>query len=185
MKRTMTTIGLFTLAVLFIAGCASDPVSGTIRAPGGVGLGSAAPDIPFTTPEGKQTSLRKVNQKITILAFTTPGKEGCSELKPEMVTLAKRFDALPVTVVQVAVPTHKCPHGPGCMQVAHPKADFIALCDDDRIAWNAYGEPEPNTAFLIGESGRVRSIAGLDNLSTLVKKAEKMGQEIVERHQGT
>jgi len=184
MKLTMTTIGLFMVSVLFIAGCASDPILGTIRTSGGVALGSAVPDIHFTTAKGEQTSLSKVNLNLTIIAFTTPGKEGCGKLKPQLVALAEQLGEVPITVVQVAVPTQKCPHGPSSIQVAGLGSDFIVLCDDKRTAWKAYGEPTPNTAFLIGENGRVKSVASLDELSPLVAKTRGLGQEIVARYVG-
>jgi hypothetical protein len=184
MKLTMTAIGLFMVSVLFIAGCASDPILGTIQTSGGVGLGSAAPDIPFITTKGEQTSLSKVNLNLTIIAFTTPGKEGCGKLKPQLVALAEQLGELPITVVQVAVPTQKCPHGPGFVQAAGPESDFIVLCDDEYIAWKAYGKPTHNTAFLIGENNRVESIASLDELSPLTAKARNLGQEIVARYAG-
>jgi peroxiredoxin len=184
MKRTMTAIGFFMVSVLFVAGCASDPILGTVRTSDGLALGSAAPDIHFTTTKGEQTSLRKVNQDLTIIAFSTPGKEGCGKLKPQLVALYEQLGELPITVVQVAVPTLQCPHGPSSIQVAGLGSDFIVLCDDETTAWKAYGEPTPNTAFLIGENSRVKSIASLDELSPLEAKARRLGREIVARHAG-
>lgn len=184
MKPTMTAIGLLMVSVLFIAGCASDPILGTIRTSGGVELGSAAPDIHFTTTKGRQTSLRKVNQNLTIVAFSTPGKEGCGKLKPQLVTLPEQLGELPITVVQVAVPTQDCPHGPDQIQVTGLGSDFIVLCDDERTAWKAYGEPGPNTAFLIGQDGRVKSIASLEELAPLLDKARSLGREIAAHYVG-
>jgi len=181
MKRTTTAIGLLIVAALFIAGCASDPILGTVRTLDGPESGSAAPDILFTTTKGIQTSLSKVSRDIEIVAFTSHGEGGCGKLKPEVLALREQLSHFSITVVQVAVPNEKCPHGAGCLQVTGPRAHFVALCDDDRTAWKAYGEPKPNTAFLIDETRQIVSVASLDNLSSFSWDAERLGQEIVRR----
>ena len=186
MKRTLITIGVFMLAMLFIAGCTSEPVLGTVRPIGDMEsglrvLGMRAPDIPFTTTKGTQTSLRKVSRDIEIVAFTEHGKEVCGELKPPVLALLRQLDHFSITVVQVTVPTEKCPHSQDCTPVAASGSYFVALCDDDRAAWKAYGEPPLNTAFLIGETHRVESVASLDNLSSFSWDAERLGQETANR----
>ena len=187
MKQTLITIGLFVVAVFLLVGCAPEAISsstGTTRTPGGVGLGSTAHNIPFTTPDGKETSLHKVHLNLMIIAFTRPEKEGCDKLTPQLTALAKRFESLPITVVQVAVPIQEDPHHLSDKKAVRIDSDFITLCDDDRTAWKAYGKPPIDTAFLVDENHRIDDIANLDELSMLAAKAEQLGEVIVERYAG-
>jgi hypothetical protein len=187
MKQALITVGVFMAAMLFIAGCTSESVLvGTVIPSDGLEPELKAPvvrvpDIAFTTNTGKRTSLSKVSKAIEIVAFTTHGDAKCGALEPPVLALLNQLDHLSITVVQVSVPTEKCSYAADCMPVAAPRVRFVTLCDDDRIAWKAYGEPSPNTVFLIGETRRVESVANLDNLSAFSWDAERLGQEVEAR----
>ena len=140
--RTKVII-LLLASMMILAGCATKPTSGVVGWKSGTfSVGSYAPDIPFTSVDGKKTTFHKVRQPIAIVAFTSPPAEECCWVRPDLLSLTKRFKVLPVTVAQVSVPTSKCPHGADCVKVCNlGKANLISLCDADRKAWNAHDQP--------------------------------------------
>ena len=141
--------------------------------------GSFAPDIPFISKDGKQTTFHNVRQPIAFLAFIDPDDGECCSLRPELISLSKQFRVLPITVVQISLPTKKCPHGSGCMEVGNlDKADMVMLCDPYRIAWRAYGQPKPNTVILVDKNNKLIDIGSFDNLKALVNKAEQMAYAV-------
>jgi hypothetical protein len=187
-----TTLVIMAVGIVVLSGCATQPESGVVGWKDGAfsersytpSLGSDAPDIPFTTVKGKQTTFHRVRAPITVVAFTSPPGEACCWLKPELVKLAEEFRVLPITVTQVSVPTDKCKHGAGCVEVCHiGEADLMSLCDESRKAWRAYGQPESNTVFIIDDDDKIAAMQNISNLDALAKQAEKMGEVYKERHE--
>ncbi len=75
----------------------------------------------------------------------------------------------------MSVPMDKCPHKEGCAGFRNlGKTDLLLLCDKDRIAWNAYGQPSSNTAILIDNDSRVTQIGSIHDVSVLADKAEEL-----------
>jgi len=54
------------------------------------------------------------------------------------------------------------------------KADLVSLCDADRKAWNAHGQPNPGTVILIDRNNKVAQIGNVDDLKALADKAEQL-----------
>ena len=141
-------------------------------------VGKTAPDFNFTSAEGKVTSFKEVNQPISIIAFTTSSGDVCCQLNPQLVELAKRFRGQPVSVSQVSLPTKKCPYGPGCTGQCNTKdINLIVLCDKDMVAWNLYGQPDPDTVILIDHKSQIVAVESLDNLDAVAKKATQMARQ--------
>ena len=165
--------------VIGLTGCANGPHSGVVGWNKGFSSGSFAPDIPFTSAEGKEIRFNEIREPVTILAFTSPPSRNCCSLRPELVELAKRFRHLPITVVQISLPTTECPHGPGCSESCNIiNENLVTLCDPARIAWKAYNQPKPNTVILIDKNDKIVDIQSINNLKVLADKAEKMGNKI-------
>jgi hypothetical protein len=173
-------------AMLVLVGCASNelqPISGVVDFSKDYPVGTRAPDIPFISTDGKQTSFNKVSQSIAIVAFTSTPGEACCRFVPELVALAHRLRNEPITVAQISLPTTKCSHGPGCAEYCNINdTRLVSLCDADRIAWKAYGQLKPNTVVLIGENNRIAAIEDLENLDSIVHKAQRMAvmSEVIE-----
>ncbi len=173
--RSILTVWTLLGLMAGCVGCSSQPISGVIERPPvpAIGsVGSLAYDIPFTAPDGKRTTLRSVREPVTILAFVdTPG-EACCAAESEVANLAGSFRRLPVTVVQVSMPTSACAHNLGRMPVCHVKeSDAIVLCDRDRIAWDGYGRPSSGTLVLIDKRGVIAEVSDMRDLRAFSQKA--------------
>lgn len=176
--KIIRVIVAVTIVITILSGCKSQPTTGVVGWQGQFSVGSFAPDIPFTSMNGKRTTLHKIRQPIAIVAFLNMSGQACCWLNPQMVNVASRFSGQWVTVVQVSLPTGECPHGAGCTEICNlDKSRLMALCDKDRVAWKAYDQPEPNTVFLINEDSKIVDIATLDKIKPLTDKAEKMALE--------
>lgn len=175
-------LAVVAVSLAALAGCSADrPSGGMVTTPreGGLGLGSIAPDIPFTDEQGRPTSLNAIRQPITIIGFTEAPGEVCCRVDPELIRLASRYIGRPVTVVQVSLPTSQCPHGPGCVEACNvPELHLVTLCDPQRTAWNIYGRPEANTAYLIDDFGRLAVYVPLSSPQPLVAQADQLSASL-------
>lgn len=179
--RIVTTAAV----IIVLAGCSSTvqkPIVGVAES--GVYLnGATAPDIVFTTLQGQPASFRKLSEPIAILAFTDSSGQGCCRLVPELVTLAHRFRNEPITVAQISLPTSQCPYGPGCAQCRNVKdANLALLYDANRTYWQAYGQPEPGTVFLIDEERKVIAVENLCNIESIGRQAERLSDRLEEMY---
>jgi len=137
-----------------------------------------APDIPYMASTGEQTTLNNVRKRIAIVAFTKAPDDACCRLDPRLVKLGERFRNASITVAQVSLPTGECPHGHDCVDACQmAKAPLVALCDTDRIAWDAFGRPKADTAFLI-KSSKVIAIRSLNDLQSIRVKAEELDKDL-------
>jgi len=167
--------------VIFVSGCVmtqKGAASGVVGFREDYPIGKIVDDIPFVSMDGKQKTFRQIRQPISIVAFVeTPGI-ACCRLLPELVTLADNLKYDTITVAQVSLPTDECTHGLDCTEICNINdAHLISLCDKDRIAWNAYYEPKPNTVFLIDERSKIVYISPLDNLQSVAEKASELEDE--------
>ena len=174
--KTKVSILMFAGTTIFLIGCATKaPTSGVVGWDRQFTEGALAPDIPFTSLNGEQTTFKRISQPIAVLAFTRPTGETCCWLRPGLVNLANDFKNLPITVAQISVPTSKCLHGPSCVESCNLNdAHLVSLCDAKRTAWKAYGEPTTDTVFLVDEYGKIADIENLENLNEIGAKAQKM-----------
>jgi peroxiredoxin len=163
-----------------VTGCATKPISGVVGwGQDKFSVGSFAPDIPFTSSDGKQTTFHEERKPVAILAFVNSPAEKCCSPSQDLLSLTKRFKVLPVKVVQVSVPTDKCPHKESCTGFRNlGKTDLLLLCDTERMAWNAYGQPSPGTAILIDNDSRVTQIESIQELPVLADKAEELADAV-------
>jgi peroxiredoxin len=163
-----------------VTGCATKPNSGVVGwGQSKFSVGSFAPDIPFTSNDGKKTTFHEERKPVAILAFVTPPAKECCSPSPDLLSLTKRFKVLPVGIVQVSVPTGKCPHEDGCAGFHNlGKMDLLLLCDTERIAWNAYGQPSPETTILVDNDSKVIQIGSIHDLTILADKAEELANAV-------
>jgi len=168
---------LFVL-VISISGC-NESYVGVIGWNENFSSGSFAPDIPFTSAEGKEIRFNEIREPVAILAFISPSSRDCCSLRSDLVELAKRFRYLPITVAQISLPTNECLHGAGCIKSCDVvDENLLSLCDPARIAWKAYNQPKPNTVILIDDDNKVVDIQTIDNLEILADRAEKICDQI-------
>ena len=131
-------------------------------------VGSTAPDIMFESPKGHHVSLTANRAPVAVVAFVgSPADDPCW-LEPRVMSLAARFEQLPITVVQISeigVPAAQC-KPPRLMKI---------LIDSGQVAWNAYGRPAPGTVYVLDRHNRVEAIGTLDDLEPVTYTAGSMG----------
>ncbi len=176
--RNVIIVLIAVVMLIVSAGCTRKVAVTGVVTPGVQPRVKKAPDFNFISAEGELKSFRKVSQPISIIAFTSPSGEVCCQLIPELVELANRFKDEWISVAQISLPTSKCPHRTGCTEFCNTKDLYlIALCDENREAWNTYGQPKANTVILLDKKGRIVATESIDNLDTIARKAEKIVQE--------
>jgi hypothetical protein len=162
-----------TVSIFLCVGCGNPtPVSGIVQNPPSLAEGSLVPDIPFTTSDGKYTSLWEIRQPITIVAFVETTIETWSQVNSEVANLHDKFSRYPVTIVQVSLidgasGTHSSREIQSDVKTSGP----VVLCDGDRIAWNLYGKPAPGTAVLLDDRRIVVEVSNIRNIRSLTETA--------------
>jgi len=165
---------------LALGGCATEPssVAGIIAESEQLSPGQPAPDFPVVTTDGKEARFGEIRKPTTIVAFVSPTGDRCCQLDPKLVSLARELENRRVGVVQISEPNATCPHGLGCAAACNLKDPYlISLCDAEHRAWEAYREPEPNTAVLINYRGEVVQVASLAKLGMVARKARELVSE--------
>lgn len=179
MKLKIFTMLLLVLTAT-LTGCFNGSRSGVTGWNQDSSSGSFAPDIPFTTSDGKETRFNSIRQPVAILAFVSPSPQDCCSIRPDLAKLAKRFKLLPITVAQISLTTTECPYGPGCNLCDIVDNNLVTLCDPARIAWKAYNQPKLNTVILVNQRNRIVDTQPISNLDVLADKAENIVEEIEE-----
>ncbi len=159
--------------------CELAPMGGVVELSSDFPVGQYAPDIPFTSTDGEETTFDQIRQPIAVVAFTSVSSETCCPPSPALVSLASHFGDLPITVVQVHVPTSEHPNS--LEHYSLDKEGIVTLYDAQRIAWRGFGSPKPGTVLLIDDNGKIVAInRELDNLKPLVAKAQWLGEAVDE-----
>ncbi|MBW8040561.1 MAG: hypothetical protein FVQ85_11225 [Planctomycetes bacterium] len=176
----MATVAMIT----GLFGCTTEsvPTSGVIKLNlnSDYPVGKYAPDLPFTSENGKETTFRKIRQPIAIVAFTSMSDE--NRPNPDLVNLAEDFRNLPVTVAQIYLPSGKYSSAQEFLAVnnIHHK-DLVTLYDAERIALRGFGYPKPNMVFLIDDNSKIVTICkGFNNLRSLTDRAQKLAKAVEE-----
>ena len=146
---------------------------------GGLAVGAAAPNVPFTTASGRSVMLNSVRQPIAIVGFVnTPGAD-CNQLAPQLRSLSQRYLSQPVTVVQMSVPAEPGVYGPGCQVVSgDPALGLVVICDPSREALASFNNPAPGTIYLLDNQGVVIARGTLDRPGTVTDAADKMAADL-------
>jgi hypothetical protein len=168
--------------IIGLVGCTTEsvPTSGVIKLNSDYPVGKYAPDIPFTSENGKETTFRKIRQPITIVAFTNTSGENKPNLV--LVNLAEDFRDLPVTVAQIYLPSDKYSNAQEFKagNNIHNK-DFVTLYDAERIALRGFGYPEPDTILLIDDNSKIVAInKGFSNIQSLTDRAQELAEAVEE-----
>ncbi len=178
-----TLLPLIVVSGFLLAGC-EVPTSGIVTSPAdvktwqrGFQKGAVAPDIPFTSLKGKQTTLETIAAPLTILTFVQVPGDQCCWVSPQLLNLWQRFEGDPVTIAQVTLPSPGCPHGgPGCLQTCKAGGGkLITLCDPNRVAASLYKNPPAGTVVVIQEKKVIASgpIQDLNILADVVAQRIK------------
>lgn len=175
MQARMIASLIAVASLVGLAGCA--PTSGVITGTSGPQVGSLAPDVQYVSAEGKHGDFNKARYPVAVIAFSAPEGANCCWLDPKVVNVAGQLWDLPVTVAQFSLPKGKCPHGQGCMEACNlRKGGLMSLCDAQRLAWNAYGQPAPGSLILIGPDNKILVTGSLDNPKAVLDEARNLGQ---------
>lgn len=174
------------IIIAALMGCTTEPapMGGVIKLNSDFPVGQYAPDIPFTSTDGKETTFNQMRQPIAIVAFTTVSSEACCPSSPTLVDLANRLEDLPITVAQIHLPTSEYPYRQELMEHYNLSNEgIVTLYDAQRLAWRSFGKPNPNTVLLIDDNGRIVGISkDFDNLKHLRYRARRLGEEVEKVH---
>ncbi len=183
-KEVMLLVG-YGILLIGITGCGGPPLYGVIERQTPLAVGTFAPDIPFVSSEGKRVTLDDVRRPVTILAFVeTPG-DSCGVVKPELAALSAEFQRLPVSVVQIFMPTGPCSHTATDRHMRGFKNhDPILLCDRDRVAWNSYGQPPLGTVIVVNRRGTMVEVSDMNHLRLVARKVDQLAMEVGSRRRG-
>ena len=185
MKNIAITISV--IISILITGCQPTPKEVPAYRVGynnGLPIGSFSPNLPLITTEGKQTLFGRVAGPIMVVVFVAPPGEECCRVEPELMEMARKFRYGYVSVVQISLPTSRCPHGPGCVEACSMFDDhLILLCDKDTIAWRGYMEPEPGTVFLVDDNNRIVDIDTFQNLEIIERKATRLSDKLTDEYE--
>lgn len=199
--RVHAILGVLALGAVLIAGCSSTYIAGTPReldtmqgtitsaagptyVAGPLTANAVAPDLTFKAASGKENRLYASLQQISVIAFVAPTSD-CDKIDRRLADNTSMFWHLPVLLTQISEPTSTCAQGAGCRVVSGPgQRDVLALCDSARLAWNAYGRPDPGTVYLVDENNTILEVGTLDNMSSLLYRAELNGKRIANMHAG-
>jgi hypothetical protein len=172
---------LAAFSLLFFGCEPRGPVAGEITfGESGIGpmepvVGALAPDIYFTSIDGKPMRLSEIREPIAILVFKSGHAESCCELAPKLKEIAELVRDESITVAQLSEPTMECGFGAGCPECGRISDVYlIALCDDGRIAWQAYGEPRGDVVYLLGPDGKIVAKESYGDLERIVTKARRL-----------
>ena len=176
--RTITLLGAAVCAAL-LAGCAERSGVATEASPPQVwAAGPEVPDIQYTARDGQTRDFNKVRYPVTLVAFSAPQGSNCCWLDPRVAKIWDDLRNLPVTMAQFSLPTSRCPHGPGCVEGCNlHKGRLMTICDSHRVAWKAFGRPDPGSLILIERGGRIVKIGTLDHPKSIVAEALKLGRQ--------
>ncbi len=183
-KEVMRLVGCGIL-LIGITGCGGPPLYGVIERQTPLAVGTFAPDIPFVSSEGKRVTLDDVRRPITILAFVETFGDSCGLVKPELASLSAEYKRLPVSVVQVSLPTGPCSHPTIDGHGRGPKkSDPVILCDRDRVAWNSYGQPPSGTVIVVNRRGIMAEVSDMNHLRVVARKVDQLAMEVGSRRRG-
>jgi hypothetical protein len=180
-QRFVVIVVVAVVAGVVLSGCADkqSAVAGIVAEPIQLSIGRPIRNFPVVTADDQQTSFGELREPIAIVAFVSSNGSQCCLLNPKLVSLAENLRHRSITVAQISEPTEKCPHGSGCVATCNLKdPHLVSLCDADRIAWNAYRKPKPNTVVLIDTRGNVVAASSLFNLEMVSDKARRLADEV-------
>ncbi len=177
---TVITLIIVTAGVVFSSSITKQKSdANAITEPTELSVGKSTPNFPVITTDCQLTSFDELCEPIAIVAFVSfNGSQRCW-LNPKLLSLAEDLRYRHITVTQISEPTEKYPHGTGCVTTCNLKdPHLLVLCDADRIAWNAYYKPMPNTVVLVDSKGDVAAIGNLANLEVIVAEADRLVGEV-------
>ncbi len=184
--RIKVIVPIIIAALIVLMGCTTEPapMGGIIKLNSDFPVGQYAPDIPFTSTDGKETTFNQMRQSIAIVAFTTVSSEACCSSSPTLVDLASRLEDLPITVAQIHLPTSEYPYRQELMEhYSLSNEGIVTLYDAQHLAWRGFGRPNPNTVLLIDDYDRIVCMSkDLDNLKHLTYRARRLGEEAEKIH---
>jgi peroxiredoxin len=120
--------------------------------------GKAAPNFTLSSLDGKVLSLDKLKGTVVFLDFWASWCPPCKKEMPEIVRLAKMFNASDLSVVAVSVDKKK-EHASGFMSTVPGAAGALTvLHDPEASVVAAYMAQAMPTSFIIDRSGVIRFV---------------------------
>ena len=126
-------------------------------------VGDYAPKIPIKAANDTYTTLGTIRRPIAIVVFTE-----ATTIRPELAALAAKYTFRPLTVAQIALPADLANKHPAS---THQGGHLILIHDNDRIAWNAFKKPDPNTVFLVNDFGRIVAKGNIASMQSVAARA--------------
>jgi len=183
MKRGWIVLAL---PVVWAAGCG---------APGGVWRGtvlgapavdrrrgSVVPRIPLRGADGEATTLEAVGGPLCIVGFVDAAESDAWTPRAGLAGLARRMALDDVPVVQIVVPPGGEPPDGAVSVEDEPPGNMVLLADPGRVAWEAFGRPEPGTLMVLDDDRMIRRTGRLAEPLLVIIKARSLARQL-EREQ--
>lgn len=120
----------------------------------GCAAGDRAPDVPFTTLDGKQMSFGQLHGKVVLVNFWATSCPGCIAEMPKLTKLQQSFSGRGYQTVAVAMSYDPVEYVRNYTHQA--KLPFLVTSDGDgKIAQAFGGIMATPTSFLLDKEGRI------------------------------
>lgn len=120
----------------------------------GCTTGDRAPDVPFTTLDGKQMSFRQLHGKVVLVNFWATSCPGCIAEMPKLAKLQQSFGSRGYQTVAVAMSYDPVEYVRNYTHQA--KLPFLVTSDSDgKIAQAFGGIMATPTSFLLDKEGHI------------------------------
>ncbi|HAK93658.1 MAG TPA: hypothetical protein DCM87_01285 [Planctomycetes bacterium] len=170
MQRFMLVVLAGLLIVSFGCKGTQTPSSGVVSEPSL----QAAPEVTFTSDDGKQWRMSQLYGDVTIVSFVTAEGKDCALVSPPILAAAKAQKGEGIPIVEVVYPTGDCKSTN--LKVAFHERTFLytLLEDPNGRARAAFGVGAEDKVFLVGENGKILKEAAPSNVAALIEEAKKI-----------
>lgn len=173
MQRFMLIVVAGFLVVSFGCGAPGKPMTGVVSAPGL----QTAPEVTFTSEDGKQWQMSQLFGDVTIVSFATLKGDACARVSEPILKAAKELKGQGIPIVEVMYPTGEC-KSPS-LKVALHERTFLYTCLEDPkgAARTAFGLGDADKVFLVGEKGKILKVAAPSSVAALIEEAKNVAHK--------
>lgn len=162
------------VAFLMLAGCGSTYSTGLVVANGQQRQqdGNVAPVIPVQLPNGNDVLLTNLSGPSHVVAFVQGGETGPYVMSPRLTQLQNDMSASEFTIVQIVLPPINGKLATDALtQCQTPPKGMVLLVDPNRIAWQAFNQPNAEDVRFINHSGYVMATGTFQDYQSILDAA--------------
>ncbi len=171
MQRFMLIVLAGLVVVSFGCGGAAKPTTGVV---GGPAVLQVAPEVTFTSTDGKQWQMSQLYGDLTMIYFVTLKGAACASVSPPIFEAAKALKGEGIPIIEVQYPTGEC-KSPSLKVALHERSVLYTCLEDPQgKARAAFGLGEADKLFLVGEKGKILKEAAPADVGALIEEAKKI-----------